>query len=93
MNVKNADYADAESGDFLKNFYETAQRLELTPLKAWAVHFEKHVMAIEKFVKTGGLASEPIDGRIKDGINYLVLLKALIEECNTRSHSHEDTLP
>jgi hypothetical protein len=81
MGVKNADYASPENGDFLANFYETARRCDTTELQSWLVHFTKHIIAIEKYVKRGGhLTSEPIRGRIKDGINYLFLLRALVEE-------------
>lgn len=80
MGVKNADYASPEDGDFLKNFYETAERTGSTPLQAWAVHFLKHIIAIERYVRKGGLRSEPIRGRIKDGINYLFLLRGIVEE-------------
>jgi hypothetical protein len=90
MDVKNADYAAPEDGDFLKNFHETAKRTGMSPYQAWLVHFEKHVMAIEKFCKTGGLASEPIRGRMKDGINYLHLLAGLIEECETSTSEPPD---
>lgn len=80
MVVKNADYAAPEDGDFLRNFYDTAKRTGTTPYQAWLVHFEKHIIAIERFCKSGGLSSEPIHGRTKDAINYILLLEGLIEE-------------
>lgn len=78
---KNLEYSGQDvSQDALGNFKETARRLGVSSIQAWAVHFEKHVMAIESFVRTGRLHSETLSGRIKDTINYLVFLRALNEE-------------
>ena len=61
-------------------FKQGAIRIGLTPLQVWAIYFYKHIAAIETYVKNGSVSSEPIEGRIADAINYLILLRALIEE-------------
>jgi hypothetical protein len=44
----------------------------------------KHYQAITNYVKTNGQSeSEPISERIKDAINYLVLMQAIVVEKET----------
>ena len=49
-------------------------------MQAWLVFFLKHEECIEKFTRGEYHDSEPIEGRIADAINYLLLLRAIIEE-------------
>lgn len=77
---KGEDYTKG-SLDALANFKEGGQDISLEPAKVCWVFMNKHYQAITNYVKTGGKSeSEPIDLRIKDLINYLVLLQAIIEE-------------
>jgi cyclopropane fatty-acyl-phospholipid synthase-like methyltransferase len=76
--IKGHDYAGED--DALSNFKRNADRLGLTSIQVWAVYFHKHLDAIETFVREGGVASEPIEGRIQDAILYLFLLRGLIED-------------
>lgn len=76
--TKGKDYA--EDADALSNFKEIAKRSGLTPLQVWSVYANKHLVAIESFIKNGAVESEPIEGRINDAILYLFLLRGLIEE-------------
>lgn len=77
---KGADYTKG-SEDALANFKEGGTDLDLSPEKVLMVMFRKHWTAIINYVRTGGQSeSEPIDERLKDLINYAVLLKALIHE-------------
>jgi hypothetical protein len=62
--TKGHDYAGEE--DALSNFKRNADRLGLTPIQVWGVYFHKHLDAIETYVREGGVASEPIEGRIQD---------------------------
>lgn len=73
LKKKGADYSTPE--DRLANF----KRLK-HPLFCWQVLFQKHVDAIHKFCDKGKLESEPIEERIKDARNYLLLLAALISD-------------
>jgi len=76
--TKGHDYAG--DSDALSNFKRNADRLGLTPIQVWGVYFHKHLDAIETFVREGAVASEPIEGRIRDAILYLHLLHGLIED-------------
>lgn len=78
---KNADYSQGEQkGDRIAGFRKIAADMELPMRKVWGVFFSKHMQAIKKFLKDGYVESEPIDQRINDAINYLVLLGPIIEE-------------
>lgn len=77
---KNADYSQGEQkGDRIAAFKRIAKDIDITPEKAWAVLCQKHWGAVMKYVKDGIVESEPIEGRITDIINYMILLAAIIE--------------
>lgn len=82
LKTKGADYtgnADASARyNRVINFYQAGDLLSASPFVSWFFYFFKHVTAIATFCKTQRLASESIDGRIVDGINYLLLLKKLV---------------
>jgi len=82
LKAKGLDYADKEV-DALSNFKTQADILKVSPLIVWAVYFNKHVISILKHVRGEELATEGVEGRIADAINYLILLRALIEESKT----------
>lgn len=89
LGTKGSDYTAGgrRAHGKLANFYAVAERAGLSPLKVWAVYFGKHLDAIDTFVRQGALASEPIEGRICDAINYLLILAKLIE------YERDTTLP
>lgn len=77
---KGEDYTKG-SKDALANFKEGGIDINIDPKKVAWIFMNKHYQAITNYVKTGGQSeSEPIDERIKDMINYLVLMYALIVE-------------
>lgn len=79
---KGEDYTKG-SADALANFKEGGQSLGIDPEKVCWIFMNKHYQAITNYVRTGGKSeSEPISERIKDLINYLVLLQAIITESN-----------
>jgi len=78
LDAKGKDYRGDE--DALANFKAVGFRNGLTPWKVWGVYFGKHIMAIERFVSIGQLESEPIEERITDAQNYLMLLLGLVRE-------------
>lgn len=79
MNSKNQDYTKGNQ-DYLANFKEGVT-FDVNPLQTCGLFMKKHMDAIYNYIRTGGQSeSEPIRERIKDGINYLILLNALIEE-------------
>ena len=78
MRTKGMAYSGKE--DKLGNFKRVAQLLKQTPLMVWFVYFTKHFDAIASYIRGEYKDSEPIEGRIKDGINYFFLLYGLIKE-------------
>jgi len=81
---KNSDYTQGHGQhDRIAHFREAAKDLDLPMLKIWQVFVRKHWATIQKFANGGVLESEPIDGRIDDVINYMVLLAAIIEDGKT----------
>lgn len=90
---KGAEY----SGDFdaLSNFKRAAVRRAIHPMDVLMVYMDKHLDAINTFVKNTSKGqqpelSEPIQGRIDDAINYLLLLKGLIHDTTVSMVSNRD---
>lgn len=80
MQNKRPEYTN-EDTDVLHNFKETAERLEISELRVWAVFFEKHLQSILAHMKNANLKkSEPIHSRFADVINYCYLGYALFVE-------------
>lgn len=87
---KNADYSQGEQkGDRIAAFRRIARDVNITMEQAWAVFCQKHWGAVMRYVKEGSVESEPIEGRITDVINYMVLLSAIIED---RKEKKDETL-
>lgn len=85
--AKGADYTKG-SLDALANFKEAGKDVNVDALKICWIFMNKHYTAITNYVKTGGQSeSEPIAERIKDMINYLVLLQGLIVEIEEQKSS------
>jgi len=66
--------------DRLDNFKRLGKELGVDPKVILWVYLRKHIDSIASFIKTGGVLSEPIQGRITDARVYLFLLRGLIEE-------------
>lgn len=78
--VKGEDYTKG-SEDALANFREGGEAVGIGAQRVCWIFMNKHYQAITNFIKTNGRSqSEPIEGRIDDMINYLVLLKGIIKE-------------
>lgn len=81
IKAKNSDYTEGKgSRDRVAHFRAAAQDLNLPMMKIWQVFVRKHWSTVQKFANGGKLESEPIDGRINDIINYMVLFAAIIED-------------
>ncbi len=81
IRAKNSDYTEGKGDrDRIAHFRAAAKDLELPMLKIWQVFVRKHWSTIQKFANGGTLESEPIDGRINDIINYMVLFAAIVED-------------
>ena len=80
MESKGPEYTD-ETEDILSNFKNTAKRLNISPLKVWAVFFDKQCSSLFAHVNNELLQeSEPIDSRFADIINYCYLGLGLFKE-------------
>jgi len=74
---KGKDYA---TDDVLSNFKNTAVKYGVTPKQALMILMDKHLIAIQKWVRGGTLKGEPVEDKILDTINYLGMLLCLIKE-------------
>jgi hypothetical protein len=77
-----------------ENFETTAAELDITREDVLWIFFTKHRNSISKFIKdlkTKEISqieeniSEPINGRILDAINYLLLLNAMVVDLRNRT--------
>lgn len=89
MQAKGADYSDRDiHEDALGNFKGSARDVGITALQTWFVHWDKHVRAIKRYVRTGGkVGSESIQGRLMDNANYSILLLALVRDLQAAGFS------
>lgn len=88
MNKKGAEYSGSD--DKFANFKRLAVKYNVPVEEIWGVYFSKHIDSIDSFVRNRrkgyGIScieknlSEPITGRIMDAINYLAILKGIIDE-------------
>ena len=81
--TKGKDYTVGD--DRLNNFREIAEDMTAAGFPIgmkqviW-IYFYKHIQSIRRYVCTGKISSEPIEGRILDARVYLSLLRAVVEE-------------
>jgi hypothetical protein len=79
LRAKGEEYSGTE--DRLRNFRETAAACGVDIPVVWMVFFRKGLAAVEKWCRDGELKSnESIHDRIKDAINYLLLLELIALE-------------
>jgi hypothetical protein len=80
LGVKGTDYTIG-STDRLANFRKVAEFTGMTKEQVLGVYLYKHMAAVFSYVKSGGQnESEPIEGRIADCINYLLLFYKMVAE-------------
>lgn len=80
MDSKNEDYTKGNQmqGDFL-HFFNTGIDIGVPPAQTCGLLLKKQISAVYNYIKSEGQSeSEPISERIKDAINYLIFLHALI---------------
>lgn len=79
---KGAEYSvDSDvNGNFKRVATETGQTVE----QVWNTFFQKHLDSVRNYIKDpilyGSTATEPIEERLKDAVNYLMILASMIEE-------------
>lgn len=82
LSVKAGEYATA---DRLHNFKTAAEIQECTPVQALGGMMAKHTVSVYDMINTGDTYTKELwDEKITDHINYLLLLKALVEENRQR---------
>lgn len=83
--VKRVEYTEGNHNDnVLWNFENIADKVNLTPLQVLSVYYQKHNSSINNYLKDGKEYSEPIEGRIQDMINYLLLMVAMLRKYKKR---------
>ena len=83
--VKRVEYTEGNHNDnVLWNFENIADKVNLTPLQVLSVYYQKHNSSINNYLKDGKEYSEPIEGRIQDMINYLLLMVAMLRKYKNR---------
>lgn len=81
--TKNKEY-NGEEGDRLHSFQVAAQLQQETPKQALAGMMAKHTVSVYDMCQGGEHSLEKWNEKITDSINYLLLLKAMVEEENRK---------
>lgn len=79
LNVKVAEY-NADQQDRLDSFKKAAALQHVTPKQALAGMMCKHTVSIYDMCSAGEYSSDKWTEKITDSINYLLLLKAMVNE-------------
>jgi len=80
LEVKGEDYTIGTK-DRLHNFKTVAEFTGVTPEESLGIYLYKHMSSIFAYIKSGGKSqSEPIEGRIADVINYMLLFHKMVLE-------------
>jgi hypothetical protein len=84
LTSKGADYNDGiKNPSPNANFGAVAELLNVEGVDryvVWSVYFLKHLFSLNKWIKGRTVASEPVESRIADMVNYLLILRSMIEE-------------
>ena len=79
LQTKGTEYSRGEE-DVNSNFKRLSEELGIESKQVLYIYLKKHLDAISYYIKTNEVKSEPIEGRIADAINYLLILASLISE-------------
>lgn len=69
-----------DSENAFGNFERLAKELDLPREKVLWIFFKKHLDGILSHIKGHRSQREPVEGRIKDAIVYLILLQGMVED-------------
>jgi len=79
--AKRIEYTEGnQDHNVLYNFENIAKSINLKPLQVLSVYLHKHLSSLMNYFKDGKEYSEPIEGRISDIINYLLLMVAMLHK-------------
>lgn len=67
------------SKNVFANFERVAERLHLTREQVLMVYAEKHLDGIHSYIQGHKSQRESVRGRINDAINYLILLRGMVD--------------
>lgn len=85
MKSKGHDYRQGDDTDILHNFRTVASAVDTDMMRVWYTYFFKHYAALVTYIKEGGQSeSEPITGRVKDMIVYLLLFYKILDEAKQK---------
>lgn len=97
MAAKGRDYtaynAEAKAKSANSNFVGVAEMMgdsHIDKYRVWAVFFTKHLQSILTWIATRSVASEKIEGRLVDALNYLVILWSMLVEDGVVADPRED---
>ena len=79
MKTKGKAYAGKDQSIFA-NFNRVAAKKRIPRQVVASIYMDKHLDALDSFIRGEYGDPEPIEGRIKDVINYLLLLYGMIME-------------
>ena len=83
---KRIEYTEGHHNDnVLWNFENIAESLNLRPMQVLGVYLQKHTSSVFNYLKDGKEYAEPIEGRMSDIINYLLLMV-----CMLRTYEEEE---
>ena len=78
--TKRIEYTEGNQNDnVLWNFDNISNNLGIKPIEVLSVYLSKHISSLFSYFKTKKTYSEPIEERVKDIINYLLLMVAMIK--------------
>jgi hypothetical protein len=78
-NLAQGEYASED--DAFQNFKTAGEDMEVSDKKVLYIFLKKHIDGIRAYLRNPATAQrEPVQGRIKDAINFLMLLWAMVEE-------------
>lgn len=100
MQTKGQEYSGSE--DKFANFKRLAKKYNVPPEEICGIYMTKHLDSIDSFIRQrragksvreieAGL-SEPISSRIADAVNYLFILKGIIDEERDREDKGIETV-
>ena len=91
--TKRIEYTEGNHNDnVLWNFDSISSNLGIAPIEVLSVYLSKHISSLFSYFKTRKTYSEPIEGRVQDIINYLILMVAMIERDKKKSWNIKDRM-
>lgn len=93
LETKGPDYSSND--DINSNFPTAAERMRegIDKYDVWHIYFHKHMSALETWLEDKKVKSEPIEGRIADIINYLIILWSMAIDDGMMKWPEDNLMP